>query len=353
MQKKKRFVLTLILCIILFNGCGQKTENSEVDLETEITQESQEEIKIPFEFTESEITLNKTGHEQLLLNNDDNSEITYSSSDESIVKVSETGEITALQRGKATVSAQNETGETAECSVIVEMPYVTADELKNGYYIRSGEKFYKVTSPERSSDSYLEGIITAGLSDYSYQLPAGSYPTFEIFLYTDIEKSINPVYEGEDIVVVTSSGEPPSECEFVVSDASDYAISTEKVFPQSDGTLYANNNRIVSINGNENLKDFNYTLINGDIISDDVFLQGKPGETFTVTTVAGTQGTEDMEYECKYRIYMMSNEKENKLTVPCKPPENGYAVVDISSLEKGYFTIPGYFGAKDFYFCFK
>lgn len=101
-----------------------------------------------------------------------NKSVTWSSSNSSVVSVSNTGKVTAKKVGTATVAVMSSNGKTATCKITVKAKAV----VKNGWYTEGGKKYYyengkKVTNAYRNY-IYLDGsgVAQAKIGSFSATL---------------------------------------------------------------------------------------------------------------------------------------------------------------------------------------
>ncbi len=144
-MKKASRIFTLLLTSFLLTGCTF-TLNSHSNNSDTVDASSSDETSTDEKIDVTSVSLNKTslflavGNSETLIatvspSNATNKNVTFSSSDESVASVDDSGKVTALAVGSATITVKSSDGDfTASCSVTVIENYgVTKTEMKLTY----------------------------------------------------------------------------------------------------------------------------------------------------------------------------------------------------------------------------
>lgn len=229
--------------------------------------------------------------------------------------------------------------------------YFLEDELTNGFYIKSGDKFYEVNAYRGNTSPFVgDKYYSGGMSEHKIAFsttysaePIGD--NFDILFIENLSVRKNVLKEGDQFVKVSSTGEPPTSEYFLKANVPYYAVPEDDYYfsyneegQLTDGPpVY---NQILEINGNRNLDEYSYTVISGFVGLDDIYIEGKLGETITYSIHGGTQGMNTEELLLNSQLVVTPHAiKENKIELIYNPPENGYAILNTSMLEKGYYRI--------------
>lgn len=257
------------------------------------------------------------------------------------------------------VSAANNNSDSQEEYDSVNPNALSVDELYDGYFIKSDGYFYPLKELENISDqssayikrsTSISGYIERSSEFYIEE----SQDEFMSYILTEgFPEPINTLDSGDELIYVSSEGEIPTDdiiIEFEIGDKylPRYANSIEI----KDGHLYYNlyggdSFDIIEINGSTNFDDFTYTIIEPQAFTPSAYIEGKQGEEMTVGELGGTQGTATESFEleqvlCTYAEVVADSINPGIHTVPYGEVQDGYIVLDVSSLASGYYYFHGY-----------
>ena len=149
MKKMKLFLIVVsIICMALCGGCSKKANNADNSYNYYLF------------VNKSEIYMEKGETESLVaVYGDDKSEIVFTSSDETVATVSQTGEITALSAGVAYIIVTAADDQKAcmitvsEPKYVIELEYADVDYIKvnadlniNVFLFRDGVRYYDLVN---------------------------------------------------------------------------------------------------------------------------------------------------------------------------------------------------------------
>ena len=203
----------------------------------------------------------------------DGSPVTFSSSDNEIASVTQTGEVTALKDGEVVITAKNSEG-AAECKITVVSPYevsVTSKDNVTSYVSGSGEYLtgdpVTITAIKETRDGYrfthwelpddLEFLDGATNLDYRLSFYMPSLKVDAVAVYEKIPVEIIYI---EDKEFTMKTGEE-KELEYVLEPSNAYAGDVEIVTSDEDVVKILENGKLSAVaNGTAKV-----TISSGDV----------------------------------------------------------------------------------------
>ncbi|MBE6136441.1 MAG: Ig domain-containing protein [Erysipelotrichaceae bacterium] len=251
----------------------------------------------------------------------DNDNVSWSSSDESVAIVSDSGLVTAVSEGEATIKATTEDGGfTAECKVTV-LPTVVATytlgETRLNVLTGSYSKRYRISTPLTNT-----GNVNLYISDFSYDVETkGGDPVDEISSFSvDTHPSI--VEPGETVTVSAfytysksyAANELVAKPHVTVKNAMEYdsrrltvsnvSVSTDSIWgPKVIGKVKNTLDEEVSeyyVTFNMFDQNDNFLLHGYTIISDDLAVDGE--KVFSITSLNGSYAKDIDIDSCKIEV---------------------------------------------------